>query len=100
MIKYFFPFLILFCNQGKAVSFKDAIEKIKDHEALLQLEGKSEALKEEAALKGSWGDPKFKVSIKNLPSKSFKIDESPMSGIEFGVSQKSFFRRTIFSCSK
>ena len=88
MIKYFFPFLILFCNQGKAVSFKGAIEKIKDHEALLQLERKSEALKEEAALKGSWGDPKFKVSIKNLPSKSFKIDESPMSGIELGVSQK------------
>ena len=88
MIKYFFIFLIFFCNKGKAISFKGAIEKIKDHEALLQLERKSEALKEEAALKGSWGDPKFKISIKNLPSKSFKINESPMSGIELGVSQK------------
>ena len=41
MIKYFFIFLIFFCNKGKAISFKDAIEKIKDHEALLQLEMKS-----------------------------------------------------------
>ncbi len=107
MIKYFFAFLIFFSNQGKAISFKGAIEKIKDHEALLQLERKSEALKEEANLKGSWGDPKFKVSIKNLPVNSLKINESPMSGIELGVSQKiplttkyNNIKKSIYSLAK
>lgn len=106
MTKYFLVFLILFLDQVKATSFKSAIEKIRDHEALLQLKSKADALIEEGNMKGSWGDPKLKISIKNLPVRSLKANESPMSGIEFGLSQKipittkyNNIKRSIYSLS-
>ena len=48
----------------------------------------SQAFGQEANLKSSWGDPKFKIAVKNLPVNSFKTNETPMTGIEFGFSQK------------
>lgn len=37
---------------------------------------------------GSWGDPILKLAAKNFPKDTFKDDETPMTGIEFGLSQK------------
>ncbi|MCB0272489.1 MAG: TolC family protein [Bdellovibrionales bacterium] len=38
--------------------------------------------------RSSWNDPLLKVSAKNFPIESFSYDQTPMTGIEFGVSQQ------------
>ena len=49
---------------------------------------KSRVTLEEAQLKGSWGDPKFKITAKNFPIDTLKKNQTPMTGIEFGILQK------------
>lgn len=69
-------------------TFSEAVELIKKHDSVVALENKHKAIVEEAESKGSWGDPMFRVAAKNYPKDSLKSDSSPMTGIEFGVSQK------------
>lgn len=80
--------LILFSTNSMAYSFDEALKMINTHSSIQSLEGESKALKSEGEMKGSWGDPMFKVSAKNFPKDSLKDNETPMTGIEFGVSQK------------
>lgn len=71
-----------------AMSFQDAIKQLEKHESIQSLEYKSKAIEEMAEQKGSWGDPKFKLAAKNFPRETLNDDETPMTGIEFGISQK------------
>lgn len=71
-----------------AISFEDAIKVLQMHESVDAERFKSKALSEEAELKGSWGDPKFKIVAKNFPKDSLEKDQTPMTGIEFGISQR------------
>ena len=71
-----------------AVTFSDAVSNLQRHESIESIVGKSRATSEEAGVKGSWGDPKLKVAAKNFPEDSLKQDQTPMTGIEFGISQK------------
>ena len=80
--------LILFSFSAHALTFNEALVALQKHESIEAVMLKSKATSEEADLKGSWGDPKIKIAAKNYPNDSFRRDQSPMTGIEFGVSQK------------
>jgi len=71
-----------------AKSFNEIASSLDKHPGVVQIEKMSEAMKEAASYKGSWGDPRFKLAAKNFPKDSLKDDETPMTGIEFGISQK------------
>lgn len=58
------------------------------HDAAISISEKAHAIKEEGGVRGSWGDPKFKIMAKNFPKSSLEDDQTPMTGIEFGISQK------------
>ncbi len=88
MMKYFVILFFISSMEAKAITFEKAIKALQSHESVDSVRFKSKALSEEAELKGSWGDPKFKIAAKNFPKDSLKDDQTPMTGIEFGVSQK------------
>ena len=88
MMKYFVVLFFISSMEAKAITFEKAIKALQSHESVDSVRFKSKALSEEAELKGSWGDPKFKIAAKNFPKDSLKDDQTPMTGIEFGVSQK------------
>ncbi|MCB9061513.1 MAG: hypothetical protein H6622_08330 [Halobacteriovoraceae bacterium] len=88
MMKYLVILFLLSSVEASAITFEKAITVLGTHESVDSVNFKSKALSEEAELKGSWGDPKFKIAAKNFPKDSLKDDQTPMTGIEFGVSQK------------
>lgn len=88
MMKYLVVLFLISSVDASAITFEEAIKVLNKHESVDSVNFKSKALSEEAELKGSWGDPKFKIAAKNFPKDSLKDDQTPMTGIEFGVSQK------------
>lgn len=60
MIKVFVVLLLIVSLDASAITFK------------------SKVLSEEAELKGSWGDPKFKIAAKNFPKSSLEKDQTLM----------------------
>lgn len=52
------------------------------------MKGSAKSLLEKSQKQASWGDPMFKIAAKNLPVDSLKFDQTPMSGLEFGIGQK------------
>ena len=88
MIKLFVVIFLSGCFETKAMTFAQAIKALHSHESVDSVRLKSKALDKEAESRGSWGDPKFKIAAKNFPKDSLKDDQTPMSGIEMGVSQK------------
>lgn len=88
MIK--FALVLLFCSSisVQAITYSEALEKIQEHEVIQSGNFKVRAIQEEAKSKGSWGDPVFKIAAKNYPIDTLANDQTPMTGIDFGVSQK------------
>lgn len=80
-------FLFLFQN-AYALNFREAVQEIRGHKEIRALSFKVQALQEKAHKDSSWGDPMFRVAAKNYPVDTLKDDQTPMTGIEFGVSQK------------
>ncbi len=72
----------------EAVTFNEAAKSLSTHESVQSMENLSLALRERAKESGSWGDPTFSVIAKNFPKKTLKKNQTPMTGIEFGISQK------------
>jgi len=83
-----FSLIFLFSFNGFAITFKEAVEILKKHESVESINSKSTSLAKEAGLKGSWGDPMLKIAAKNYPKDTLKDDQTTMTGIEFGISQK------------
>ena len=46
-----------------------------------------EAFEAKVPQAGSWPDPMFKATLSNVPTDSWSLDQTPMSGIEFMVTQ-------------
>ncbi len=88
MMKYLVILFLISSVEVNAITFDKAITVLGAHESVDSVNFKSKALSEEAELKGSWGDPNFKIAAKNFPKDSLKDNQTPMTGIEFGVSQK------------
>ncbi|MDC0980263.1 TolC family protein [Bdellovibrionales bacterium] len=80
--------LIFISNFANAYTFNDAIGEISQHEAVGQLESRSKSLESESGVKGSWGDPIFKIAAKNYPKDSLEDGNSSMTGLELGISKK------------
>lgn len=80
--------LLLVSSQAFGYSFSEAVKRIDTHEAVESLNQMAGALTEKGSVNGSWGDPMVKLAAKNFPKDSLKDDETPMTGIEVGLSQK------------
>lgn len=81
IISTLLPFILGF-------SFRDAIEAITQHSATKSLQEMAQAQHHQGMKSGSWGDPVAKVSGKNLPFSYLDGTRTPMTGVEFGISQK------------
>lgn len=73
---------------SRAISFEQAVGEIRKHSYLSAVSSESKALNEEGQKQSSWSDPMLMVAARNFPKDSLKKDETPMTSIEFGVSQK------------
>lgn len=83
-----FVLLMIIPSQAMGITFNQAVEKIRKHESVQVLQGHSQVVSEQARIDGSWGDPVLAISAKNFPEKNLDQRESPMSGVEFSLSQK------------
>lgn len=89
MKKSILIFLVFaYAINSNAISFTDAVKKLRQHESIDVVKNISKATEFEADIKSSWGDPKFKITAKNFPVETLKNDQSPMTGLEFGIGQK------------
>jgi hypothetical protein len=79
---------IALSTHASGVTFKEAVKTIKNHNSILLIDSSSQALRSQGRAKGSWGDLKLKIAATNFPKETMKDDETPMTGIEFGISQK------------
>ena len=73
---------------AKAESFVELIKRLENHNLVRSELDKSKSTLEKARKAGSWGDPKLSVSAMNFPQDSLDRNESMMTGIQFGLSQK------------
>ena len=88
MLKVLIVVFIFCTNTVFAYTFIDAVKTIESHDSVESLTNESKAITIEGEVKGSWGDPMFRVAAKNFPYETMTDDQTPMTGIEFGVSQK------------
>lgn len=80
--------ILLLAVNLKAITFEEALLMLQKHESVESAMFKYKASSEEAKLKGSWGDPNFKIAAKNFPVDTLSYAQTPMTGVEFGISQK------------
>ncbi|SMF41013.1 TolC family protein [Pseudobacteriovorax antillogorgiicola] len=71
-----------------SMTFKEAMSSIENHQKVAEMELKSRSTAEVANMKGSWGDPTLKVSAKNYPVDTLDPNQTPMTGVDFVLSQK------------
>ncbi len=88
ILKVFIASILLLTVNIKAITFEEALLTLQKHESVESALFKYKAGSEEAKLKSSWGDPKFKIAAKNFPVDTLSFDQTPMTGVEFGISQK------------
>ncbi|MCB1196864.1 MAG: TolC family protein [Deltaproteobacteria bacterium] len=88
-MKYYFITTIFMFGAGSsyAFTFQEAIESISKHASVQAIEQKSNATEQEGKNMSAWGDPMLKVTAKNFPIESLSFDQTPMTGIEFGIAQ-------------
>lgn len=72
----------------EGISFQQALKKLEQHESIKALRYQSQQVGERAFLKGTWGEPRGRMMAKNFSQKTLKRDQTSMTGIEFGLSQK------------
>ena len=78
MIKVLIALFMISSIDVYAITFDEAVKALETHESIASVKFKSKAVSEEADLKGSWGDPMFKVAAKNFPQDSLKDNETPL----------------------
>lgn len=87
-MKIFGFIFALAMSSSFAFTFEEAIEKIEKHPKIETLISEVNILREKGDEESSWGDPILAVKARNVPKDSLALDESPMSGIEYTVSQR------------
>lgn len=88
IIKLFTASILLLTLNVNATTFTEALSILHKHESVESALFKHKAQSEQARLKGSWGDPTFKIAAKNFPVDTLSFEQTPMTGVEFGLSQK------------
>lgn len=79
--------ILLATSQAHAESFQEIIKLLDRHQLVQQKKAESLSLRELAKSQGSWGDPVFRISAINYPISDLKSDRSPMTGIQYNLSQ-------------
>lgn len=72
-------------DAGVEALIEEALARNPEIEAM---QARTRELSELAGVSGSWSDPRFSVAYMNAPVDSFRIDETPMAGVEFRLSQR------------
>ena len=86
---YLTAILLSICaNLVSGVTFQELVHSLDKHESSMALREKALALDEKAKVEGSWGDPSIRWSFRNFPKDSLRSDETPMTGVEWSLSQK------------
>jgi cobalt-zinc-cadmium efflux system outer membrane protein len=75
-------------SNSSATSFQSIVENLKNHTLKSSLVERAKSKLASAKKQGSWGDPMFKIAGKNFPKDSLKDNKTPMTGLEFSLSQK------------
>ncbi|MBW2274306.1 MAG: TolC family protein [Deltaproteobacteria bacterium] len=65
-----------------------AAEAIRANPGVEAMRARAEELAKLAEVAGTWRDPSFGIEYLNAPVDSFRIDDSPMSGLQFQLKQK------------
>jgi len=90
-LKAQFMKLILFiiCQYSlvQAVSFNEAIKLIESHDQVESMKFRAKMIKAQGESNSSWGDPNVKLTASNFPVDNLSDNQTPMTGIEFGISQ-------------
>ncbi len=63
-------------------------EALRANPGLEAMRARSQELSELAEVAGTWKDPMVGLEYMNVPVDSLKLDESPMSGVQFKIEQK------------
>ena len=64
-----------------------ADEAVRENPGIEALHAKTQALSEIAGSVGTWKDPLVGIEYVNAPVDSFRLDQSPMSGLQFSLQQ-------------
>lgn len=90
-----FPILILLgaLSANAEVGYETALapliaEAIVQNPSIEAMRDRTRELSELAEISNTWPDPRFAVEYMNAPVDSFKIDERPMSGVQFSLQQR------------
>ncbi|EPZ49335.1 outer membrane efflux protein [Bacteriovorax sp. BAL6_X] len=86
MLKSFL--IICISTSSMAFSFKQAVSELSKHNSVEAIKGSAKSLVESSKQKSSWGDPMFKIAAKNFPVETLDYNQTPMTGLELGISQK------------
>lgn len=81
-------FIFLFMLPAFSMNFEEAVKLLGEHSVVQSIDGRSQSVLSKARSNGSWGDPIFRLAAKNYPKESLKNNETPMTGLEIGLSQK------------
>jgi hypothetical protein len=84
----YFYIIIVFCHSAIAKNFNELIKELDNHDLIQARLDKVNSIQQKSRQLGSWGDPEFSISALNFPENSFRHDESMMTGVQFGLSQK------------
>lgn len=80
--------IFLISHAAHSTDFMQLVESLDKHKLIQASSDSSQAMKAKAAREGSFGDPVLSVSAMNFPRESLSMDESMMTGVQFGLSQK------------
>ena len=87
-ILYAFILIFLSSNSIAAITLHEALLSLEDHKLVQSQLDSAKAMNEYSQAQGSWGDPKLTVSAMNFPRENLSRNESMMTGIQVGLSQK------------
>lgn len=80
-------FIMAIAFNSHAYSFKELSKFIEKHPRIEAMLNEVESIRSEGKVKSSWGDPRFAVNARNFPKDSLANDETPMTGVEYSLSQ-------------
>ncbi len=80
--------LIVIALLTSGFTFRDAVQLIDQHTAVIALQRAAQAVHQEGVQRSAWSDPVVKLSAKNLSPAWFAGKATPMSGFDVGIMQK------------
>jgi len=83
-----FILILQISHSISAMTLNEALLSLEDHKLVQSQLDTAKGLKEFSQAQGSWGDPKLTISAMNFPRETLSRDDSMMTGIQIGLSQK------------